>query len=111
MDPVQLEDNLYAYARQNPVNFVDPSGYVSQAEAGLAEKLRHQLLLTYGIIVFQDYGMEPTSNSQWVPPHIAIVNGQEIPVCSTFTNSVWNPGLWTLPEFSRLTKAVGDLAF
>jgi RHS repeat-associated protein len=32
MDPLQLEENLYAYAQLNPVLLTDPSGYLSQAE-------------------------------------------------------------------------------
>ncbi|KXK15371.1 MAG: YD repeat-/RHS repeat-containing protein [Chloroflexi bacterium OLB14] len=94
IDPSRLESNLYVYAMANPVNYIDPSGYITEKEAPDAEKIVRELRI-YNVFVEVDWGM------QYIPSIRSI---------NTISNCVWKVGEWELKELVELRRGVIDLS-
>ena len=55
-DPSRAESNLYLYTTGNPVNFVDPSGYIAEGKEAIdADKIVKELRI-YNVFVEVDWG-------------------------------------------------------
>jgi RHS repeat-associated protein len=57
-DPSRAENNLYLYARANPINYVDPSGYITENEAADANDIVNELETNYGVKIVKDWGYQ-----------------------------------------------------
>jgi RHS repeat-associated protein len=56
-DPrIPADWNEYTYARDNPVNYTDPSGKISVAESKDADTLINQLYVDYNVRIIKDWG-------------------------------------------------------
>jgi RHS repeat-associated protein len=107
----------YVYATANPIKYVDPSGYIKEnppTEAVMADAIRKQLAVEYGVLIRRDYGyLNPTNDSQIIPPHFEVdKHNNIIMICeTTYTNALWEEGYWELSELVLLSEAISDLTF
>jgi RHS repeat-associated protein len=83
-DPSRAERNLYLYTMGNPVNYFDPSGYITENQANKAEVLRDKLKM-YGVIVVKDWGYRKFLDRMTF-----------VPFCE------WQNGRWSLNELEIL---------
>ncbi len=78
--------NRYAYVYNNPVRYVDPSGFIANDpnELARADEILRVLRDEYGVVIYKDW--------RWVGI------------------GYWEPGSWELAELEEVLKGVGDLA-
>ena len=56
-DPrIPADWNKYTYTRDNPVNYIDPSGNITVVESTDADKLVNQLYVDYNVRIIKDWG-------------------------------------------------------
>ncbi|MCD4699899.1 MAG: RHS repeat-associated core domain-containing protein [Phycisphaerae bacterium] len=92
--------NKWLYAQSNPLRYRDPSGYISEGETTLAEKILDNLYLDYGVRIIKDWGWEnlPAQVSGLVP---------EIGSCPRY----WQSGNWrSIEELKDVMEAIKAIA-
>ena len=94
-DPSGLEENLYLYAKANPLRYTDPTGLISKDEAENADMLV-RALATYNILFDDDWGELPYSSVN----KISFIQQS----CG------WYDGEWKMSEILETYLAVTDLA-
>jgi RHS repeat-associated protein len=92
-NPLSL--NRWMYVEGNPVNYVDPSGYITEKQAGDAEKIVRELRI-YNVFVEVDWGMAYRT--------ISMQHGVVLSDC------IWKAGEWELKELVELRRGVIDLS-
>jgi RHS repeat-associated protein len=97
-DPSRAESNLYLYTMGNPVNHVDPSGYITVDEADDANDRVAELATIYGVKIVKDWGYRliPVPPSS-LPP--GIVTG------ILYSDCEWEYGNWRNLDELNLTLA------
>jgi RHS repeat-associated protein len=78
--------NKWLYVSGNPINLVDPSGFIEQGEAQIADSKANDLESIYEVVVNKDWGQ--------------ISGGYGL--CSV----AWNKGAWNLKELESVRFAV-----
>jgi RHS repeat-associated protein len=78
--------NKWLYVSGNPINLIDPSGFIEQGEAQKADSIANDLRTTYNVLVNMDWGQ--TSNGYGL--------------CSI----AWNKGAWNLQELEWVQFAL-----
>ncbi len=73
--------NRFAYVRNNPLKYTDPSGHIAQTEGTTADKYADELL-TYGILIPRDWGI---------------------------FGGVWEAGGWILDDLTIILTVARDL--
>jgi len=76
-----LDFDRYSYVRNNPVNYTDPTGHITQKEAKKAKRILVRLE-NWGVGIMVDWGIKGSS---------------------------WEEGLWTLDELNTVLQGVLDL--
>ncbi len=93
--------NRWGYVEGNPINAVDPSGYITQKESKSAALLLDKFHMFYGITIVKDWGYKlvpASSNSPYI-------------VTGLLMECEWEPGSWRNLEELRITfDAVRDLS-
>jgi RHS repeat-associated protein len=87
--------NGWSYVENNPVNFADPSGYITEKEAPDADDIVVRLMATYQARVVKDWGF---------------VNVPGIPTWGIPPSCRWEEGDWTIDELKTLESGVTKLA-
>ncbi len=90
--------NRYSYTRNNPVNFVDRSGYITQDEAGTADSIVQVLQSLYNVHIKKDWGN-----------HLSQVNPSTLPpfvLTGILYDCNWEAGLWTLDDLTAVNAGV-----
>jgi hypothetical protein len=85
------------YVEGNPVNYVDPSGHITEKESQQADKYVKELKI-YNLYVKVDWGL--VYNRTIAPPLHGIRS----------INCAWEDGYWTLDELKELRKGAFDLS-
>jgi hypothetical protein len=78
--------NKWLYVSGNPINLVDPSGFIEQGEAQIADSIANALKTTYNVLINKDWGQ--------------ISGGYGL--CSI----AWNKGAWKLQELDWVKFAI-----
>jgi RHS repeat-associated protein len=73
--------NGFVYVTNNPINQVDPSGYIALAEAEDALRIIKQLRRDYGVAIVVDFG--------WSPVPIMHPAPGERPACAKWEEGAW----------------------
>lgn len=94
-NPLSL--NRWMYTEGNPVNYVDPSGNISEQQANDANKIVKELRI-YNVFVEVDWGMKI------IPTQHRNMQGIMLGGC------VWWSGDWDMNELITLRKGVVDLS-
>jgi RHS repeat-associated protein len=90
--------NRYAYTRNNPVNYVDPSGYIAEKESKRAEFLLEKLNNVFNIQIKKDWGY--LNDLFYVDPSIR-----------TWSDCQWVEGNWRdIKELELTFEAIKDMA-
>jgi RHS repeat-associated protein len=90
--------NLWNYVEGNPINKIDPSGFISETDSDQADFIADQLQLDYGITIMKDWGYKPIYSI--IPDLNGVVLG-----CN------WSEGNWRNLAELKLTKdAINDLS-
>ena len=89
-DSNPLSLNRWNYTRANPINYIDPSGYITQGPEALEAVQIVQRLKTDQIYIVQDWGCLPMPINPTIPSHFQ-----------------WETGLWTINDLRDVEKAVG----
>ncbi len=94
-----LSLNRWNYVESNPINFLDPSGYISQDEATQAEYILNELYTKYNIFINKDWGeyyyeIDPVNS----------VYGEATGIYC------WNEGMWDIRNLEDVRKAVNKIA-
>jgi hypothetical protein len=85
------------YVEGNPVNYVDPSGYITEKEASDADKIVKEMRI-YNVFIKKDWGM------LYLPSPIGPQPDFQR------SNCVWKIGEWELNELVELRRGVIDLS-
>jgi len=91
-NPLSL--NRWMYVEGNPVNYVDPSGHITEKESNDAEKIVRELRV-YNVFVEVDWGM-------YYAPSLRSIRSA--------SNCIWKVGEWELKELVELRRGVIDLS-
>jgi RHS repeat-associated protein len=82
-----LSQNGWNYVEGNPINFVDPSGYITKNEEDLADQILDKLKDKYEVLIHKDYGT---------------INGGY-----GYCEKGWNPGAWrTINELQWIEEGI-----
>ena len=52
-----LSLNRWNYVEGNPINFVDPSGFIKETESNTADQILDKLKNDYEVLILKDYGV------------------------------------------------------
>ena len=84
--------NRYAYVRNNPLRYRDPTGRIEEDEEADADSWLAWLAKTYGITVIRDYGWRIGYNEKG--PY-----------------NYWAKGAWEISDLVFVARVVSDLAY
>jgi RHS repeat-associated protein len=97
-----LSLNRWAYVESNPVNFIDPTGYIRINEAEYALAYLEDLRSKYQLTILVDWGYQLLPVPVPTPPDPS--NGQAGSGCT------WKEGDWTINELHTLWLGVSALS-
>jgi len=93
--------NAWLYVYADPINLIDPSGYIAEEDAGRADFIVKMLQANYGVHIEKDWGyrLVPIDTSSLLPFLMTgILYGCE-----------WNPGKLDYVELRTIRDAIHDL--
>ena len=100
IDPLSL--NRWVYVAGNPINFTDPSGYITEKESKRAGVILENLYDNYSLYINKDWGYRPIPYFSLLPESAQ----------STYLGGCyWEEGSWrSLEELELTLQAVKDMA-
>jgi hypothetical protein len=87
--------NKWEYTYDNPLRYIDPSGYISEDQSADADKIVSSLLAIYNVRVIKDWGSYTYTRN---------------PQDQTRHDSCWDPGVWSMNELTLLQTVVSIMA-
>ncbi|MCX6083244.1 MAG: hypothetical protein NTW32_27265 [Chloroflexi bacterium] len=98
-DPrIPADWNRYIYTRDNPVNFTDPSGFITEKQGNRADVIRANLYNTYNVVIEKDWGL---LSDLWIASgHLNV----------TPLSDCWQNGTWDIVELETIRDGIKDLA-
>jgi RHS repeat-associated protein len=98
-NPLSL--NRWMYVEGNPVNYVDPSGFVKEDESHIAASIVN-LLEFYGITLRPDWGY----SARYLDNHLYVLGLGDYVICG----GEWREGDWSIKELLNTVVGVQTLA-
>ncbi len=96
-DTKPMSYNIWLYVYGNPVNNIDPTGYIAANESFHADKIVKELAYTYGIKIIKDWGPLPVP----IPAPSGVFDSDSSSDCG------WNSGYWrSLEELRTVLEVV-----
>jgi hypothetical protein len=92
----------YIHSYNNPINYTDPSGLITQDQAKRADEIIAQLASDFSISVSKDYGFLPIIMP--IPYPEAMGGGFATGLCQ------WNDGLWDLAEMEIVLSTITHIS-
>ncbi len=106
-NPLSL--NKWGYVEGNPINYADPTGFITTEESGDAANIVMDLVTNYQIGVVIDWGYISEENGQYFALSIN-PSPEWIGVLSQYGCWKWITGEWSLEELIELQDGVHRLA-
>jgi RHS repeat-associated protein len=106
-DPYQPAHwNKYTYTRDNPINFTDPTGHISEKQGRRADVITANLYAKYNVLILKDWGYNKAKFMTW--PDWLIHLGILEPASNCQT---WEEGYWrSIHEMEALEAGIKALA-
>jgi RHS repeat-associated protein len=96
--------HLYQYVGNNPLRYTDPSGWIAQEQAEIAERILRDISATYLVLIEKDWGWKILPVSAPMPPLPGVDPSLSRTACWE-----WQPGCWTLIELRLVAFALGRM--
>jgi hypothetical protein len=97
---IPMSYNSWLYAYGNPINYVDPSGNITQDQANEADQISRELEVN-GVNLAKDWGLPLVSINRSTPS--PTINS------GTTTGCGWMKGKWDIVELRTIRDAIYDL--
>ncbi len=99
-----LSLNRWMYVEGNPINYVDPTGYITEEEATKADSIAESLLREYGVNIQRDWGYQfilVDPGSEILPKYARL---------GKWYRCNWQSGKWDFDELRTIKEGLHDLA-